>query len=80
MKKILLIEDDEIIRESTAELLSFVDDYAVFTAANGKSGIDKALKEIPDIIICMDLEKYVLLFFLFLINSLLFLDFFFHHC
>jgi len=52
MKKILIIEDDEIIRESTAELLGFVDDYTVVTAENGREGVKKALKEIPDIIIC----------------------------
>lgn len=52
MKKILLIEDDQIIRDSTAELLEFVEDYSVITAENGEVGIKKALKEVPDIIIC----------------------------
>jgi len=52
MKKILLIEDDVIIRESTAELLNFVEDYNVITASNGVFGIQKALNELPDIIIC----------------------------
>ena len=52
MRKILLIEDDQIIRESTAELLGFVEDYVVIIAENGKIGIEKALKEVPDIIIC----------------------------
>lgn len=52
MKKILLIEDDKIIRESTAELLEFVEHYSVITAENGEVGIQKALKEMPDIIIC----------------------------
>lgn len=52
MKKILLIEDDETIRENTAELLEFVDHYTVITAENGKKGIEKALDELPNIIIC----------------------------
>ncbi len=52
MKKILLIEDDQIIRDSTAELLEFVEDYSVITAENGEIGFRKALVEIPDIIIC----------------------------
>jgi len=52
MKKILLIEDDQIIRESTSELLEFVEHYSVITAENGKVGYKKALVEIPDIIIC----------------------------
>ncbi len=52
MTKILLIEDDQIIRESTAELLEFVEHYSVITAENGEIGFRKALVEIPDIIIC----------------------------
>lgn len=52
MKKILLIEDDIIIRESTAELLSFVEGYEVITAENGKIGIEKGINEMPDIIVC----------------------------
>lgn len=51
MKKILLIEDDQTVRENTAELLD-LGGYEVITASNGKIGIDKAIKNIPDIIIC----------------------------
>lgn len=51
MKTILLIEDDTALRENTAELLE-LSGYKVFTAANGKIGIDKAIKETPNIIIC----------------------------
>ena len=51
MKTILLIEDDTALRENTAELLE-LSDYKVFTAPNGKIGIEKALKETPNIIIC----------------------------
>ncbi len=51
MKKLLLIEDNNEIRENTAEILE-LDDYQVITAENGKIGVDKAISEIPDLIIC----------------------------
>ncbi len=51
MKTILLIEDDTALRENTAELLE-LSGYSVFTAPNGKLGIQKAITENPDIIIC----------------------------
>lgn len=51
MKKILLIEDDTALRENTAELLE-LSGYEVFTAPNGKIGIEKAKKQQPDIIVC----------------------------
>ena len=50
MKKILLIEDNDDIRENTAEILELAN-YKVFTAANGKTGVEAALKEKPDLII-----------------------------
>lgn len=50
-KKVLLIEDDAVLRENTAELLGLLD-YQVITAANGKIGVDKAIKEQPHIIVC----------------------------
>ena len=51
MKTILLIEDDTALRENTAELLE-LSGYKVFTAPNGKIGIEKAKKENPSIIVC----------------------------
>ena len=51
MKKILLIEDDKVVRENTAELLELAN-YKVATANNGKSGLVEAKKHVPDIIIC----------------------------
>ena len=51
MKKVLLIEDDTILRESTAELLE-LSDYEVFTAPNGKRGVQIALKQQPNVIVC----------------------------
>tara|TARA_R110002033_G_scaffold8237_1_gene28475 strand:+ start:1607 stop:2656 length:1050 start_codon:yes stop_codon:yes gene_type:complete len=51
MKHVLLIEDDVILRENTAELLE-LSGYEVETAANGKIGVEKAKETLPDIIIC----------------------------
>ncbi|HEY5406513.1 MAG TPA: response regulator [Ginsengibacter sp.] len=51
MKKILLIEDNDDIRENTAEILELAN-YKVIVAPNGKIGVEKALQEIPDLIIC----------------------------
>ena len=51
MKKILLIEDDAVLRENTAELLELYN-YTVTTAPNGKIGVQLAFKEIPDIVVC----------------------------
>ena len=49
--KILIIEDDTILRENTAELLMLAN-YEVYTAENGKTGIEKAKVLMPDLIIC----------------------------
>ncbi|MGG9972578.1 response regulator [Ferruginibacter sp. SUN002] len=51
MKKLLLIEDNDDIRENTAEILELAN-YKVTTAENGKVGVEKALAEKPDLIIC----------------------------
>ncbi|TDQ21955.1 response regulator [Tenacibaculum caenipelagi] len=51
MKKVLLIEDDAILRENTSELLE-LSNYEVITASNGKIGLNKAIKMLPDIIVC----------------------------
>ena len=51
MKTILLIEDDAVVRENTAELLELAK-YKVLTAANGKIGVSLAKTHLPDIIIC----------------------------
>ena len=51
MKKILLIEDNDDIRNNTAEILELAS-YKVVTAENGKIGVEKALEENPDLIIC----------------------------
>ncbi|GAB2849410.1 response regulator [Hymenobacter ruber] len=51
MKTILLIEDNDILRENTAEILELAG-YAVLTAENGKVGVEKALATKPDLVVC----------------------------
>jgi len=51
MTTILIIEDNEDIRENVAEILGLAD-YKVIMAANGKEGIEQAQKNKPDLIIC----------------------------
>lgn len=51
MQRVLLIEDNNEIRENTAEILELAN-YKVDTAANGKLGIEMVLEHMPDLIIC----------------------------
>ncbi len=51
MTKVLLIEDNNEVRENTAEILELAN-YEVETAENGKIGVEKAHKFAPDIIVC----------------------------
>ena len=51
MRTILLIEDDTALRENTAELLELAD-YSVYSAPNGKIGIQVAKEKLPDLIVC----------------------------
>ena len=61
MKKILLIEDTEDVREATSEILALAD-YKIETAENGIIGIEKVHEFKPDLIICdimmPDLDGY----------------------
>jgi len=50
-KKILIIEDDQVVRENTAEILQLAN-YEVITAENGKVGLEKTTFFKPDLIIC----------------------------
>jgi CheY-like chemotaxis protein/CRP-like cAMP-binding protein len=51
MKSVLVIDDNRDIRENTAEILDLAG-YKTFTAENGKKGVDMAIKEKPDLIVC----------------------------
>ncbi|MEO6229101.1 MAG: response regulator [Ferruginibacter sp.] len=50
-QRILLIEDNTEIRENTAEILE-LSNFEVVTAENGKVGVEKALEQKPDLIVC----------------------------
>lgn len=69
MKKptILIIEDNDDIRESTTEILELAN-YQVLTADNGKSGVEIAVKNHPDLILCdimmPELDGYGVLYLL----------------
>jgi CRP-like cAMP-binding protein/ActR/RegA family two-component response regulator len=51
MKTILLIEDNDDIRNNMAEILE-LSNYKVVVAENGKVGVEKAIEAKPDLIIC----------------------------
>ncbi|MDF2432224.1 MAG: hypothetical protein JWP44_1855 [Mucilaginibacter sp.] len=66
-KKVLIIEDNVDIRENIVEILELAG-YTVFSADNGKVGVELALKNIPDIILCdimmPELDGYGVLYML----------------
>lgn len=49
--KILVIEDHDELREGIVEILLMAN-YEIYEADNGKIGLEKALKYLPDIILC----------------------------
>jgi CRP-like cAMP-binding protein len=51
MRSLLIIDDNTEIRENIAEILS-LGGYKTSTAENGKRGVEKAISEKPDLIIC----------------------------
>jgi CRP-like cAMP-binding protein/CheY-like chemotaxis protein len=66
-KSILIIEDNNDIRESTAEILELTG-YKVLQANNGKTGVDMAMQNKPDLILCdimmPELDGYGVLYML----------------
>jgi CheY-like chemotaxis protein len=50
-KTILVIDDNNDLRENTAEILDLAG-YKTLTAENGKRGVEVATKEKPDVIVC----------------------------
>lgn len=65
MKTILVIEDDKDILENIIEILQ-LSNYNVVSAQNGKAGMEQALKNRPDLILCdimmPELDGYGVLF------------------
>jgi CheY-like chemotaxis protein len=51
MTKILVIEDEETVRENILELLD-AEGFEAFSAPNGRVGLDLALQVLPDLILC----------------------------
>ncbi|MBX9889467.1 MAG: response regulator [Flavobacteriaceae bacterium] len=51
MKKILIIEDDTVLRENTAEFIKG-QNFEVFIAEDGLIGVQQTLKHLPDLILC----------------------------
>jgi CRP-like cAMP-binding protein len=64
MKKILIIEDNQLVREKVIKTLELAG-YEVLVAENGKIGIEKARNENPDLVICSiimpELDGYAVL-------------------
>ena len=51
METILLIEDNEVIRENTREILE-LEGYEVLAASDGEAGLQQAFAHTPDLILC----------------------------
>ena len=51
MHKILIIEDDQSLREQMAQVLRF-EGFETLEAANGKLGVAAAISAIPDLVVC----------------------------
>jgi EAL domain-containing protein (putative c-di-GMP-specific phosphodiesterase class I)/DNA-binding NarL/FixJ family response regulator len=51
MKKILVIEDEQVIRENILKLLK-AEGFDVTGAANGLQGLSSAMSNVPDVILC----------------------------
>ncbi len=66
-KKVLIIEDNDDIREGISEVLNLAG-YETFLAINGKIGVDLATKNLPDLILCdimmPELDGYGVLYLL----------------
>src|SRR5471030_499509 len=66
-KKVLIIEDNDDIRDNIVEILELAG-YQVYAANNGKAGVDLAIKNLPDIILCdimmPELDGYGVLYLL----------------
>ncbi|MEH2330981.1 EAL domain-containing response regulator [Nostoc sp.] len=51
MPKILIIEDEEAVRENILDLLE-AENFETIAAANGRIGVHLAILEVPDLILC----------------------------
>src|SRR5437868_15508328 len=66
-KKVLIIEDNDDIRENVVEILQLAG-YEAFAANNGKAGAEISVSQAPDIILCdimmPELDGYGVLYML----------------
>jgi DNA-binding NarL/FixJ family response regulator len=51
VKRILVIDDDAKLRQQCAEVLR-LEGYNVVEARNGREGVDRARKDVPDLVLC----------------------------
>ncbi len=51
MAKILIVEDEDDIRNNLRRFLR-LEGYEVVEAENGRRGVEEALKQLPDLVIC----------------------------
>lgn len=51
MTKVLVIEDEKSVRENILDLLE-AEDFDTISAANGRIGLELAVSELPDLILC----------------------------
>lgn len=51
MTKILVIEDEDMLRAEVVEWLT-LEDYEVFNAKDGVAGLESAFRDLPDLIVC----------------------------
>jgi DNA-binding NarL/FixJ family response regulator len=51
VKRILVIDDDARLREQCAELLR-LEGYEVNEARNGREGVERARRDLPDLVVC----------------------------
>lgn len=51
LRKILLVDDDDDLREALSEQLVMTEDFDVFEAANGAEGMEKAKAALYDLVI-----------------------------
>ena len=51
MIRILVIEDDASVLDNLEDILT-LENFQVFTARNGREGVDMALRQLPDLVVC----------------------------
>lgn len=50
-KKVLIVDDDDDVREATQISLEIISNWQIITASSGREGLTKAISEQPDLIL-----------------------------